>query len=47
MRSWRDSIEHPVGGHDDVANAVAGAMLLAVLPKQKPSTMLRLAWMDR
>lgn len=25
----RDSIDHPVGGHDDVANAVAGACVLA------------------
>lgn len=28
-RSGRDSIDHPPGGHDDVANAVAGAILLA------------------
>jgi hypothetical protein len=28
-RSGRDSIDHGPGGHDDVANAVAGALLLA------------------
>ena len=27
-RSGRDSIDHGVHGHDDVANAVAGALLL-------------------
>lgn len=28
-RSGRDSIDHAPGGHDDVANAVAGALLMA------------------
>lgn len=28
-RGGRDSIDHPPGGHDDVANAVAGALLMA------------------
>ena len=28
-RGGRDSIDHPPGGHDDVANAVCGALLLA------------------
>ncbi len=28
-RSGRDSIDHPPGGHDDVANVAAGALLLA------------------
>jgi hypothetical protein len=28
-RGGRDSIDHPVGAHDDVANAAAGALLLA------------------
>jgi hypothetical protein len=28
-RSGKDAIDHPVNGHDDVANAVAGALLLA------------------
>ena len=27
-RSGRDSIDHPVGGHDDIANAVAGVVSL-------------------
>jgi hypothetical protein len=27
-RSGRDSIDHPIGGHDDVANAVCGALTL-------------------
>jgi hypothetical protein len=27
-RGGRDSIDHPVGAHDDVANAAAGALLL-------------------
>jgi hypothetical protein len=25
-RAGRDSIDHPVGGHDDIANAVAGVI---------------------
>jgi hypothetical protein len=28
-RSGRDTIDHPPGGHDDLANAVAGAVVLA------------------
>jgi hypothetical protein len=28
-RGGRDSIDHPVGGHDDVINAAAGALVLA------------------
>jgi hypothetical protein len=28
-RGGRDSIDHPPGGHDDIANAAAGALLLA------------------
>jgi hypothetical protein len=31
-RSGRDSVTHPNGEHDDVANAVAGALLLADAP---------------
>ena len=31
-RSGRDSIDHPPSGHDDVANSVAGALLLAQQP---------------
>lgn len=29
-RGSRDTIDHPTGGHDDVANAVAGALVLSV-----------------
>ncbi len=29
-RSGRDSIDHPPRGHDDVANAAAGALLVAL-----------------
>jgi hypothetical protein len=32
-RGGRDSIDHGPGGHDDVANAAAGALLLAEKPK--------------
>ncbi|MCC6001896.1 MAG: hypothetical protein JJU19_13700 [Pararhodobacter sp.] len=36
-RSGRDMIDHPPGGHDDLANAVAGAVaLLAAGRKRKP-----------
>ena len=28
-RGGKDSIDHPPGAHDDVANAVAGALVLA------------------
>ncbi len=31
-RGGRDSIDHPPGGHDDVANAVCGALLMAAAP---------------
>ena len=33
----RDSIDHAPGGHDDVANAVAGALLMAMakLPRMR------------
>ncbi len=29
-RGGKDLIDHPPGGHDDVANAVAGALVMAV-----------------
>ena len=32
-RSGKDSIDHPPGAHDDVANAAAGAVALAVRPQ--------------
>ena len=34
-RAGRDSIDHAPGGHDDVANAVAGALLAATAKKPK------------
>lgn len=33
-RGGRDSIDHPPGGHDDVANSVCGALLLASAGKR-------------
>jgi hypothetical protein len=33
-RGGRDSIDHPPGGHDDVANSVAGAVLMASAMRQ-------------
>ncbi len=35
-RSGRDSIDHPPGGHDDLANAVAGAVSLSA--RRKPTS---------
>ena len=29
-RSGKDSVDHPPGGHDDLANSAAGALILAV-----------------
>jgi hypothetical protein len=37
-RGGRDSIDHAPGGHDDVANAVAGAVVSAI-SEQRPSLM--------
>jgi hypothetical protein len=34
-RSGRDSIDHAPGGHDDLANAVAGALVGCSVPKQQ------------
>ena len=34
-RGGRDSIDHPPGAHDDVANAVCGALLLAGAPPRR------------
>jgi hypothetical protein len=33
-RSGKDSIDHAPGGHDDVANSVAGALMLAAFGRQ-------------
>jgi len=32
-RGGRDSIDHPAGGHDDLANSAAGGLFLAVQPR--------------
>ena len=34
-RSGKDSVDHAPGGHDDIANAVAGAASLALVPEIK------------
>jgi hypothetical protein len=35
-RGGRDSIDHPAGGHDDLANAAAGAVVLAAKKAARP-----------
>jgi hypothetical protein len=42
-RGGRDSIDHPPGGHDDVANAVAGALLMVAGKADRMATWARLA----
>jgi hypothetical protein len=37
-RAGKDSIDHVPGGHDDIANAVAGAAVLAVQAAAQPQT---------
>lgn len=32
-RSGKDSIDHPPGGHDDIANAAAGALIQCLVPR--------------
>jgi hypothetical protein len=32
VRSGKDSVDHPPRSHDDVANAAAGALVLALKP---------------
>jgi hypothetical protein len=44
-RGGRDSIDHPPGGHDDLANAVAGALTAVTGPSAVVSEWLR-AWGD-
>ncbi len=41
-RSGRDSIDHGPGGHDDVANVVAGALLMVKAPKAAPARVIRM-----
>ena len=42
-RGGKDSIDHPRGAHDDVANAVAGAVVVA---GQQPPGWRRKRWQD-
>ena len=44
-RSGRDSVDHPPGGHDDVANAVAGLCSAAISRYANYDTTYR-AWDD-
>ncbi len=47
-RSGRDSIDHAPGAHDDIANVVAGALLMAKpVAKAAPSRMTHIAFMGR
>jgi hypothetical protein len=46
-RGGRDSIDHKPGSHDDIANAAAGALLLAAAPKPRGAYMIRTNFMAR
>jgi hypothetical protein len=46
-RGGRDSIDHPPGGHDDIANSVAGALLNASTKPVRPAYAIRLDYMSR
>lgn len=46
-RGGRDSIDHPPGAHDDLANCVAGALLAASGPKVTPARWARIDLMNR
>ena len=35
-RAGKDSVDHPPGGHDDVSNAVAGALTMACGTNEPP-----------
>lgn len=43
-RGGRESIDHPPGAHDDLANAAAGALLLAADRSRQPARRLKLTW---
>jgi hypothetical protein len=43
-RGGRDSIDHPKGQHDDIANCVAGAAQLAVGPIPNPPAQFTTYW---
>ena len=42
-RAGKDSIDHPPGGHDDRANAVAGLLSIAAKPKPRSQVIPKLA----
>ena len=46
-RSGRDSIDHAPGGHDDVANVVAGVLLNVTAAKPQPARFFRSFHMQR
>ena len=46
-RGGRDSIDHPPGAHDDIANAAIGALLHAKVRPPQPARMIRLSIMER
>jgi hypothetical protein len=46
-RGGRDSIDHPPGQHDDLANAVAGALLLSGQPGPTPARSGYINWSSR
>jgi hypothetical protein len=46
-RGGRDSIDHPPGNHDDLANAAAGALLHAKVKPIQPARMIRCNIMAR
>lgn len=46
-RGGRDSIDHAPGAHDDIANAAAGALLLAKVPPLRPARTVRINFMGR
>ncbi len=46
-RGGRDSIDHPPGGHDDVANVAAGVLLMAKVPPARPARFVRIDYISR
>lgn len=46
-RGGRDSIDHPPGGHDDLANAVAGALLMCTAKKPQPARWIKVDFIPR
>jgi len=41
-RSGKDAVDHPPGGHDDLANSVAGALQLAIAPAMTAACLIEL-----